>query len=434
MITAAICTIGDEILIGQIVDTNSSAIAQSLNKIGVKSSRMISISDNREDIKHSLNSLLKRFDIVIVTGGLGPTKDDITKHCLYELSNSSEYIIHEGQLEVIKRVLTVRGIELTDINRDQALVPSNADVIVNQLGTAPCMVFRFPKDQYPNAPILYSLPGVPFEALALLDAVTEDIKKHKDLGNIYHKNICTFGIAESTLAKMIESWEEALPKDMKLAYLPNAINGVKLRLSSYNADNKEIQMDRINKEFNKIKPLLGDAIYSEEEATLCSVIASILTKHKKTLSVAESCTGGKIASMITAISGASAFFEGSVTSYSNTIKETILNVDKEILIKYGAVSKECAEAMAKGVKETMNTDFSIATTGIAGPSGGTPDKPVGTVWIAIAYTDNKTSETITESRMFRFSSNRATNIDRFCGNALNLLRIKLFELFGPLDS
>lgn len=427
MISAAICTIGDEILIGQIVDTNSSAIARSLNKIGVKSARMVSISDDKDDIKQSLNSLLQRFDIIIVTGGLGPTKDDITKHCLYELSNSSAYIMHEAQLEVVKRILSTRGIELSDINRNQALVPSAAEVIVNNLGTAPCMVFRFGEEQYSHSPILYSLPGVPFEAIALLDSVNQDIKNHKNLNNIYHKTITTFGIAESTLAKMIESWEDSLPTDMKLAYLPNAINGVRLRLSSYGSDNKELQIKRIEQEFEKLYPVLGDAIYGEGEDTLATVIANILTQNGKTLSVAESCTGGRVASEITAIPGASAFFNGSVTSYSNTIKEKILGVDPQIIIEHGAVSKECAEAMAVGVLERLETDFSVATTGIAGPGGGTPEKPVGTVWIATAYRDKKTSEIQTSSQMLKFSSNRATNIDRFCGNALNMLRKMLFE-------
>ena len=431
MITAAICTIGDEILIGQIVDTNSSAIARSLNKIGVKSARMVSISDDKEDIKQSLNSLLQRFDIVIVTGGLGPTKDDITKHCLYEISNSSSYIMHEEQLEVVKRILSTRGIELSDINRNQALVPSAADVIVNKLGTAPCMVFRFSEEQYSHSPILYSLPGVPFEAIALLESVNQDIVSYKKLENIYHKTITTFGIAESTLAKMIESWEDSLPSDMKLAYLPNAINGVRLRLSSYSSDNKELQIKRIEEEFEKLRPILSDAIYGEGEDTLATVIADILTKNGKTLSVAESCTGGKVASEITAIPGASAFFEGSVTSYSNTVKENILGVDNKIIMDYGAVSKECAEAMAAGVLKQLNTDFSVATTGIAGPGGGTPEKPVGTVWIAVAYRDKKTPEIITSSQMLKFSSNRFTNIDRFCGNALNMLRKMLFEQLLP---
>lgn len=430
MITAAVCTIGDEILIGQIVDTNSSAIASSLSKIGVRTMRMVSISDNSDDIKLSLNSLLQTYDIVVVTGGLGPTKDDITKHCLYEISNSTSYKIHQGQLDVVKRVLSTRGIELTDINRNQALVPSAAEVIVNNLGTAPCMVFRFPKTHISHSPTLYSLPGVPFEALALLDAINQDIIDHKETDNIYHKTITTFGIPESTLAKMIEQWEDSLPSDMKLAYLPNPINGVRLRLSSYSSDDKNLQIKRINEKFNELRPILKDAIYGQGEDTLATVIAETLTKNGKTLSVAESCTGGKVASEITAVPGASAFFKGSVTSYSNTIKEELLNVDNKIIIDKGAVSKECAEAMAVGILRKFDTDFSVATTGIAGPGGGTAEKPVGTVWIAVAHKEKTASgkETIkTVSRMLRFSANRLTNIERFSGNALNMLREQIFE-------
>ncbi len=430
MTTAAICTIGDEILIGQVVDTNTSHIAKALNLSGVKVVRDISISDDATDIYDSLDELLRKCDIVITTGGLGPTKDDITKKVLKDLSASADWVIDEGQLAVVRRVLSVRGIEMSDINMNQASVPSSCEVIINEFGTAPCMVFRFKDDRYPHHPVLYSLPGVPFEAVALTPKVIEDISTHFQLDNITHKSICTYGIAESSLAKMIEPWEDALPADMHLAYLPHALNGVTLRLSIYGDKyDKEDAHKRIDCAFDKIRPILGGAIYGEGEDTLSGIIAKKLTEADKTLSVAESCTGGRIASVLTSLPGASKFFKGSVTSYSNDVKESILKVQHEILLKYGAVSKECASAMASGVRKALGTDYAIATTGIAGPDGGTPEKPVGTVWIAIAYPDPANpSHTLTETHTFRFSSSRSVNIERFSANALNLLRLKLFEL------
>ena len=419
---AAICTIGDEILIGQIVDTNSSAIAVELNRIGIKVGRMISVSDGDADIKQNIKSLIHEFDIVIVTGGLGPTKDDITKKALAELTGSREYVFNAPQMEVIERILAHRGIEISDINRAQAMVPDTAEVIVNRKGTAPCMVFRLH-----DGHVLYSMPGVPFEAVGLLPDVLDDISRHFSLDSIYHRTINTYGIAESTLAKMIESWEDALPADMRLAYLPNPITGVKLRLSIYGG-NKDEEIRRIDSEFAKIRPLLGNAIYGEGDDTLQSVIARILASNGKTLSVAESCTGGFIASLFTAMPGASKYFYGSVTSYDNSVKENILHVPVEIIDRCGAVSKECAEAMAAGVRNALKTDFAVSTTGIAGPDGGSDAKPVGTVWVGVAYPDTEhPGKTAVTSRMFRFNNTRNVNIERFAGSALNLLRTVICE-------
>ena len=370
MKTAAICTIGDEILIGQIVDTNSSAIAIELNNIGIKVCRMISISDDGTDIKQSIKSLLHNFDIVIVTGGLGPTKDDITKKALAELSGSRGDIFHEGQMQVIERILA-------------------------------------------------------FEAIGLLPDVMADIRRHFALDSIYHKTITTYGIAESTLAKMIEPWEDALPSDMHLAYLPNPLTGVKLRLSIYGGARDE-EITRIDREFAKVMPVIGDAVYGEGDDTLQSVIAKRLTESGLTLSVAESCTGGFLASLFTAMPGASKYFYGSVTSYDNSVKENILNVSIGTIAEHGAVSRECAEAMALGVSRALNTDFAVSTTGIAGPDGGSEDKPVGTVWVGVAYPDtDHPGKTAVISQMFRFNNDRYTNIQRFAGSALNLLRTVL---------
>ena len=425
MKTAAICTIGDEILIGQIVDTNSSAIAIELNNIGIKVCRMISISDDGTDIKQSIKSLLHNFDIVIVTGGLGPTKDDITKKALAELSGSRGDIFHEGQMQVIERILAHRGIDISDINRAQAMVPDTCEVMVNRKGTAPGMIFRFSPADFTHCPVLYSLPGVPFEAIGLLPDVMADIRRHFALDSIYHKTITTYGIAESTLAKMIEPWEDALPSDMHLAYLPNPLTGVKLRLSIYGGDRDE-EITRIDREFAKVMPVIGDAVYGEGDDTLQSVIAKRLTESGLTLSVAESCTGGFLASLFTAMPGASKYFYGSVTSYDNSVKKNILNVSIETIAEHGAVSRECAEAMALGVCKALNTDFAISTTGIAGPDGGSEDKPVGTVWIGVAYPDAEhPGKTAVISRMFRFNNDRYTNIQRFAGSALNLLRTVL---------
>lgn len=426
MKNAAICTIGDEILIGQIVDTNSSHIAQELNSIGVKVEYMSSIGDDHSIIIKNLKKLINNYDIIIVTGGLGPTKDDITKKALGELFGSNGTYTHNAQLSVIKEILTVRGIEISDINLAQADVPNGCEVIVNKLGTAPCMVFRFNDSDLKNNPTIYSLPGVPFEAIGLLPDIMTDIKSHNKLYDIYHKTVVTFGIPESTLAKMIEKWENSLPSDIKLAYLPNPIVGVRLRLSIYGGDEKE-EKRRISEQFDILRTILSDSIYGEGSDSLQSVIGELLIKGHKTLSVAESCTGGKIASLITSVPGASKYFTGSIVSYDNRIKEEILGVDREILIRYGAVSKECVEAMAIGVKRVMKSDYSLSTTGIAGPDGGSKEKPVGTIWIAVSYLNKITNQDEVISRKLQFNSDRERNIERFSSNALNLLRLELLK-------
>ncbi|MBQ0006002.1 MAG: nicotinamide-nucleotide amidohydrolase family protein, partial [Alistipes sp.] len=305
----------------------------------------------------------------------------------------------------------------------QADIPEGAEVIVNKLGTAPCLVFRFPKTSYSHCPVLYSAPGVPFETLGLLPDIKEDICGHFKLDSIYHKTISTFGIPESALAKQIEKWEESLPSDMHLAYLPNSITGVRLRLSIYGGEQSE-NSRRVDEKISELRAILGDAIYGEGEDTLQGVITSKLMEQHKTLAVAESCTGGRISSLFTLIPGVSQCYKGSVTSYANSIKTAVLGVSQEILDTKGAVSSECAEAMAKGVLNALDSDYAIATTGIAGPDGGTPEKPVGTVWVGVAKKEDDGRLTVI-SRMFRFSSNRSVNIDRFTSSALNLLRLNL---------
>jgi len=418
MTQASICTIGDEILIGQIVDTNSSHISQALNKLGIKVTRMLSIGDEMDTIVNSLEEELSQNDIVIVTGGLGPTKDDITKTALAKLSGTQTYRTDHRQLEIIHKVLSSRGLDILDINLAQASVPDTCEVIPNRLGTAPVMVFRFREDRFGHPATLYSLPGVPFEALGALEDIMYDIRLHHSISDIYHRTVMTYGIAESALAKMIEDWEDALPSDIHLAYLPNALTGVRLRLSIYGGI-KEEEEARIDAEIGRLKAILGDLIYSDKDDTLERCIGRILSNNGKTLSTAESCTGGSISAMITSVPGSSAYFLGSVTSYANSVKNNVLGVPEEIIEKYGAVSSQCVAAMAEGVRKLTGSDYSVATSGIAGPGGGSADKPVGLVWIGVS------SENGTETFSAVFKSDRKRNIERFASTALNYLRIKL---------
>lgn len=418
MTGASICTIGDEILIGQITDTNSAHISRALNSLGIRVSRMVSIGDDHNVIIESLKQELLENEIVITTGGLGPTKDDITKNALAELSESRSYKTDERQLEIIHRILSARGLDVLDINRAQADVPENCDVIPNRLGTAPVMVFRFPESRFGHKATLYSLPGVPFEALGALEDILNDIKEHNSLSDIYHRTVMTYGIAESALAKKIADWEDNLPEDMHLAYLPNALTGVRLRLSIYGGSKAE-QEERIESELKGLKAILGDIIYSEKDDTLESAVGDLLKAYGKTLSTAESCTGGMISSLITSVPGSSEYFLGSVTSYANEVKENVLGVPAEIIAEHGAVSSECVAAMAEGVRRITSSDYSVATSGIAGPGGGSEEKPVGTVWIGVS------SDNGTETFRLKFNSDRKRNIERFSSSALHILLNKI---------
>lgn len=415
MTTASICTIGDEILIGQVVDTNSSNISLALNSLGIKVTRMVSIGDDHDEIISSLEKELSRNEIVIVTGGLGPTKDDITKKALAELSCATGYRTDEAQLEIVRRILSSRGLDVLDINLAQASVPDTCEVIPNKLGTAPIMVFRFPKERFGHCATLYSLPGVPFEAIGAMEDVLKDIKATHSLSDIYHKTLMTFGIAESALSKLIEPWEDSLPEDMHLAYLPNALTGVRLRLSIYGGV-REHQEARIEAELARLRPVLGEYMYSDQDDTLQECIGRMLASAGKTVSAAESCTGGTIAALFTSVAGSSAYFLGSVTSYANSVKTGVLGVPEEIIAKYGAVSSECVAAMAEGVRRLNGSDFSVATSGIAGPGGGSDAKPVGTVWIGVS------SPKETKTYRMVFKGDRKRNIERFAANALNILR------------
>lgn len=409
MLTASILTIGDEILIGQIVDSNKSYISGLLNLIGVKVITHQSTGDEEFTIKSSVANLLKESDIVIITGGLGPTKDDITKKVLGEISGSKTYKLDKNQLDIIKAICLKRGIELSALNEEQALVPENCTVLENKQGTAPGMMFEI------DGRLLFSLPGVPYEMQHLMKEVLYKITNLRKTERISHKTINTFGIPESELATKISDWEDSLPSNYKLAYLPNPARGVKLRLSVYqDVDNST--SDKIKQLFKQLYTIIGDSIYGEDEDTLETVVSKALSERGETLSLAESCTGGEISSIFTSLPGASSIFKGGVVAYDNEAKTTILGVDKSIIERFGAVSEECVIAMAEGAKRLFGSDWSIATSGIAGPGGGSEEKPVGTVWIAISGPG-----VITTNKAI-FSGDRERNIIRFSSNSINLLR------------
>lgn len=419
MTQASICTIGDEILIGQIVDTNSSFISRALNSAGIRVSRMVSIGDDRETIISVLRTELENNGIVIVTGGLGPTKDDITKAALAELSGASSFRTDERQLAVIHDILSARGLDVLEANIAQASVPDTCEVILNRLGTAPVMVFRFPAGKSGQASTLYSLPGVPYEAIGALDDIISDIRAHNRLSDICHRTVMTFGVAESALAEMIAPWEDSLPAGIHLAYLPNQFTGVRLRLSMYGEGNMEEEERVIEEEIAKLGDILGDTIWSYRDETMEECIGRKLAAAGKTVSAAESCTGGLVSAMLTSVPGSSVYYLGSVTSYANSVKTGVLGVPEDIIKEHGAVSSECVAKMAEGVRRLTGSDFSVATSGVAGPGGGSTEKPVGTVWIGVS------SEHGTETFRLCLKGDRKRNTERFAANALNFLRMKI---------
>ena len=412
-VKASICTIGDEILIGQIVDTNSSMISNALGAIGVRTEHMVSLGDRRSEIIGILSNELTCSDIVISTGGLGPTKDDITKDALAELSGSHKYIKNEEQEAMVHSILKARGLDVLDINLRQAMVPDTCEVIVNRRGTAPIMVFRFPEERFGHPAVLYAMPGVPYETEAALEDVINDIKQHFKLESIYHKTIMTYGLAESALSELIAQWEDSLPEDMHLAYLPNPLTGVRLRVSVYDAGPDAEK--RVSERIEALRPLLGDNLYSTSDDTLEATVGRLLRASGSTLSVAESCTGGEIAHLITTVPGSSDYFLGSVTSYAPEIKVKILGVDASVIRRCGIVSSAVAEAMAEGVRRVTGSTYSVATTGWA-DAYGDEHEPAGTVWVGVAGPDG------TKSRRFQYKGDRKRNIERFAASALDFLR------------
>lgn len=403
-----IITIGDEILIGQIVDTNSAWMAQRLGEIGATVRRKYSIGDRREEIVSAVEESLAASDAVLITGGLGPTKDDITKRVLAELFHST-LVRHQPTYERVERMMTARGIEFNALNQSQALVPECCTVLTNHKGTAPGMWFER------EGKVVVSLPGVPFEMEALMtESVLPKLQEHFALRSVVHRTAITFGLAESMMAAQIAQWEDALPPYLHLAYLPSP-SQLRLRLSAYDVEREEATRE-IDSQFAKLLPLLGDYFVGWESDTLQSVVADKLVERGESLAVAESCTGGALAAKFTAMSGASAYFMGGVVAYDNSIKERVLGVSAETLRDHGAVSREVAVQMAEGVRRLFGTTYGVATTGIAGPTGGSDEKPVGTVWVAVSGPRGTVAEVKVHGRL------RAQNIERAASAAINLLR------------
>lgn len=404
-----IITIGDEILIGQIVDTNSAWMAQQLNSIGIHVYQITSISDERNHILSTLNDAESRADIILITGGLGPTNDDITKQTVCEYFGS-KLILHEKSLQNIQTFLEKRGInKMIDNNRNQALVPDNCTVLENMNGTAPGMWFER------NNKIFVFMPGVPFEMKALMtNEVLPRIKKQFKLPEIVHKTIHVQGIPEAHLAEMLSDWENNLHKSIKLAYLPSP-GMIRMRFSVH-GNTKSDLLNIINTEIEKLEKIIPDNLVSVDEKKIEEVIGELLINDKATVSTAESCTGGYLAHLITKASGSSQYFKGSVIAYANEIKINELDVNINDIEKFGAVSKQVVEQMAKNVMLKFKTTYGIATSGIAGPTGGTDDKPIGTIWIAIA------NENKVYSEKFVFGNDRERNIVRSANTALSLLK------------
>ena len=413
MNTASIITIGDEILIGQIVDTNSSEITRALGSIGVRCCGMLSIADNREEIISKIDNELKHNDIVISTGGLGPTKDDITKDALRELFGARDYVRHEGQEAIVTNILHSRGLEVLDCNMRQAMVPRGCEVILNKRGTAPIMVFRFPESRYGHKAVLYALPGVPFEAVAAIPDILNDIKSNFSLEDITHRTIMTYGLAESALSNLIAPWEDALGANIHLAYLPNPLTGVRLRLSVYGGDKAESEAI-LDEKITALSKILGSHIYAFEDSNLETAIGKLLKERGATVSAAESCTGGEIAHLLTTVSGSSSYFLGSVTSYAISVKEKVLGVNSDDISRCGVVSAEVAIQMARGVREITGSTYSVSTTGLA--EGCDEHNPEGTVWVGVAGPRGE------KAVKFQYHNDRKRNIERFAASALDTLR------------
>lgn len=404
---AEIINIGDELLIGQIVNTNAVWIAQQFNKIGVPIARMTTIADKQQDIIESINKAFQDHDLIILTGGLGPTKDDITKKTLAAYFGV-ELVFNQEVYDQLNGWFTSRGRVFSEVNQTQCYVPSNCKVLMNKWGTAPGMLFE--KD----GKFLTSFPGVPNEMKNLMTHyIIPFIQSHFSLPPLVHRSFNVEGIPESELMKTIEEWEDNLPQSIKLAYLPSA-GIVKLRMSSLNADgNADALMDNESK---KLHEIIGNDIFGYEEQTLEEVIKELLLNRNQTLCTAESCTGGYLAHKITSVPGVSKIFPGSFVTYDYWVKTDILGVKEDTLQKHGAVSKEVVIEMATGAKQKLKTDYAIALSGIAGPDGGTLDKPVGTVWIAWATPDKIIA------KRFAFPGDRSSNIHLSYQKSLSILR------------
>lgn len=412
---ATIVTIGDEILIGQIIDTNSGYIAKALDKIGVQTHELLSISDDKQHILDTFKSLQNKVDFVVITGGLGPTKDDITKHTFCEYFNDELVINKEVESHVIELIESVMKRPASQMNKDQALVPSKCEILFNKVGTAPGMWMK------KENTVFISLPGVPYEMKYIVEnEIIPKIVKEYKRPYILHKTIMTYGQGESLVAERIEHWENNLPEFVKLAYLP-APGRVRLRLTARGTE-KEILENAINENVTSLAKLIGDIIVGfDEDETIEVVLGRLLTQQNRTIATAESCTGGKIAQVLTSVSGASNYFRGSVVSYATDTKVSVLGVSEETIKKYTVVSAQVAKEMALGIQKLMKTDYAIATTGNAGPSKGDAEAEVGTVFLALATT----SEVIVEE--FNFGQPREKVIDRAVNKAFEMLQKEILK-------
>ncbi|MET4080165.1 nicotinamide-nucleotide amidase [Pedobacter sp. UYP30] len=410
---AEIITIGDEILIGQIVDTNSAWMAKQLNLIGISVKQITSVSDDESHIIEALQNAEKRVDVILITGGLGPTKDDITKTTLAKYFNMG-FRRDEPTLEIVSQLFKRLNRPMIELNAKQADVPVGCEVILNKRGTAPCMWFN------EHGKIFVSIPGVPYEMMYLMgEEILPRLKSRFKLPHIVHHTILTAGIGESFLATEIEDIEAELPSHIKLAYLPR-LGQVRLRLSATGDDQAKVTAD-VQVFVNKIVQRIKKYVAAEEDIPLEKAILQLMDARALTLSTAESCTGGYIAHLITQIAGSSSVFYGGAVAYSYSLKESVLGVKKSTLTDYGAVSEETVKEMAEGALKHFKTDYAVAVSGIAGPDGGMENKPVGTVWIAVC---NKQK---TISKLFHFSNERIQNIERSAVAALTMLLNMLKE-------
>lgn len=411
MVNAEIISIGDELLNGQTINTNASWLGVELANAGINPKYVTTIGDNKEDILHALNTALSRTQIILITGGLGPTKDDITKHTLAEYFNTK--LIESNEiLKHLEKYYSSKNKTLNSLNKTQALLPEKCTIIPNLVGTASGMWFE------KNGKIITSMPGVPREMKKMvIDTVLPNLSEKYDLNTIEYYFIKTVGIAESSLAIKLENWEKNLPKGLKLAYLP-ALNMVKLRLTN----TLNLDYSIIEQEILKVRSIIGEYIYSyNEKESLEESLGKLLIKNKETLSTAESCTGGYLSHLITSISGSSEYYQGSVVSYSNQVKNKELSVSNDVLAKHGAVSEETIKLMAQNCKNKFGTTYALATSGIAGPDGGSEEKPVGTIWIAIAYKDQ------VKTKLLKLNLRRKENIHLTAIASLDLLRQTINE-------
>ena len=414
MCKAEIITIGDEILIGQILDSNSAWIAKELNLIGIQVKQISSVSDDKQHIYDALKEAETRADIVLITGGLGPTKDDITKDALCSYFDT-KLIVDASVLKRVEDIFKVYKRSLLDSNKKQAEVPDSCRVLDNKLGTAPGMLFS------KGNKTIVSMPGVPYEMKGIMVDFVLPLLADKTTEHIVHKTILTQGVGESILAEKLKEWEFLLEgKNIKLAYLPSP-GSVRLRLTK-KGSNKDLLNNEIEIEIEKLYSLIPKYIFGKEQEKMEQVIGELLRKDKLTISTAESCTGGAIAHKLTGIPGSSDYFQGSVVAYSNDVKINILGVSEKVINQYGAVSEEVAMKMATSIRRITRSDYGISCTGIAGPGGGSDDKPIGTVWIGFSF------ENESYAKCFHFGNNRTRNIEITVLTALNLLRLELLKL------